>query len=82
VLGHTTIVDLMTKLLDSDQPDAIGIAFGSPRDLQADLGFEFRLSRINDSVGYASAVADAYSVYNVRLDVRPIKIQQPFYQYK
>lgn len=82
VLGHTTIVDLMTKLLDSDQPDAIGIAFGSPRDLQADLGFEFRLSRINDSVGFASAVADAYSVYNVRLDVRPIKIQQPFYQYK
>ena len=82
VLGHTTIVDLMTKLLDSDQPDATGIAFGSPRDLQADLGFEFRLSRINDSVGYASAVADAYSVYNVRLDVKPIKITQPFYQYR
>jgi cyanophycinase len=82
ILGHTTIVDLMTKLLDSDQPNAIGIAFGSPRDLQADLGFEFKLSRINDSAGYASAVADAYSVYNVRLDVRPIKIQQPFYQYK
>ena len=72
----------MTKLLDSDQPDAIGIAFGSPRDLQADLGFEFKLSRISDSVGYASAVADAYSVYDVRLDVKPIKIQQPFYQYK
>lgn len=82
VLGHTTIVDLMTKLIDSDQPDAIGIAFGSPRDLQADLGFEFRLSRISDSVGYASAIADAYAVYNIRLDVRPIKIQQPFYQYK
>lgn len=82
ILGHTTIVDLMTKLIDSDQPDAIGIAFGSPRDLQADLGFEFRLSRISDSVGYASAVADAYSVYDIRLDIRPIKIQQPFYQYK
>jgi cyanophycinase len=82
VLGHTTIVDLMTKLIDSDQPDAIGIAFGSPRDLQADLGFEFKLSRINDSVGYASTVADAYSVYDIRLDVKPIKIQQPFYQYR
>ena len=82
VLGHTTIVDLMTKLADSDQPDAIGIAFGSPRDLQADLGFEFRLSRVAESVGYASSVADAYSVYNIRLDIRPIKIQQPFYQYK
>jgi cyanophycinase len=82
VLGHTTIVDLMTKLADSDQSDAIGIAFGSPRDLQADLGFEFRLSRIGDSVGYASTVADAYSVFNLRLDVKPIKIQQPFYQYR
>ena len=82
VLGHTTIVDLMTKLIDSDQPDAIGIAFGSPRDLQADLGFEFKLSRISDSVGYASTVADAYSVYDIRLDVKPIKIEQPFYQYK
>jgi cyanophycinase len=82
VLGHTTIVDLMTKLIDSDQPDATGIAFGSPRDLQADLGFEFRLSRVGESVGYASAIADAYSVYNIRLDVKPIKIQQPFYQYR
>jgi len=82
VLGHTTIVDLMTKLADSDQPDAIGIAFGSPRDLQADLGFEFRLSRVPESVGYASTVADAYSIYNIRLDIRPIKITQPFYQYK
>jgi len=82
ILGHTAIVELMTKLIDSDQPDAIGIAFGSPRDLQPELGFEFRLSRIGDSVGYASAIADAYSVYNIRLDVKPIKIQQPFYQYK
>lgn len=82
ILGHTAIVELMTKLIDSDQPDAIGIAFGSPRDLQPELGFEFRLSRIGDSVGYASAIADAYSVYNIRLDVKPIKIQQPLYQYK
>ena len=27
----------MTKLIDSDQPDAIGIAFGSPRELQANF---------------------------------------------
>ena len=30
----------------------------------------------------ASAVSDAYSIYAVRLDVKPIKIQQPFYTYK
>ncbi len=82
ILGHTAVVDLMTKLIDSDQTDAIGIAFGSPRDLQPDLGFEFRFSRVKDSVGYASAIYDAYSVYKLRMDVRPITIRQPFYDYK
>lgn len=82
ILGHSAVVDLMTKLIDSDQTDAIGIAFGSPRDLQADLGFEFRFSRTKESVGYASAIYDAYSVYKLRMDVRPITIRQPFYDYK
>ena len=82
ILGHTAVVDLMTKLIDSDQTDAIGIAFGSPRDLQADLGFEFRFSRTKESIGYASAIYDAYSVYKLRMDVRPITIRQPFYDYK
>ena len=82
ILGHTTVVDMMTKLIDSDQIDAVGVAFGSPRDLQPDLGFEFRLSRVPESVGYASTIADAYSVYNIRLDVLPIQIRQPLYQYQ
>ncbi len=82
ILGHTAVVDLMQKLVDSDQTEAIGIAFGSPRDLQPDLGFEFRFSRTPQSVGYASAIYDAYSAYYLRLDVRPITIKQPFYEYK
>jgi cyanophycinase len=82
VLGHTAVVDLMTKLVDSDQQEAIGIAFGSPRDLQPDLGFEFKLSRTKESVGYASAIYDAYSAYYLRMDVKPITIKQPFYEYR
>lgn len=82
ILGNTTVVDLMGKLIDSDQPEAIGITLGSPRDVQPDLGFEFRFSRAKDSVGYASSLSDAYSVYNLRLDIRPIQIRQPLYQYK
>ncbi|MFP5390478.1 MAG: cyanophycinase [Gammaproteobacteria bacterium] len=82
ILGHTAVADLMTKLVDSDQSEAIGIAFGSPRDLQPDLGFEFRFSRTKDTVGYASAIYDAYSAYYMRLDVRPITIKQPFYEYR
>jgi cyanophycinase len=82
ILGNSTVVDLMGKLIDSDQPEAIGLTLGSPQGVQPDLGFEFRLSRTGDSVGYQSASTEAYSVYNMRLDIRPILIRRPLYQYK
>jgi cyanophycinase len=37
---------------------------------------------VADSVGYSSASTDAYSIYNLRLDIRPILIRRPIYQYK
>ena len=61
---------------------AIGITLGSPSGVQPDLGFEFRFTRAADSVGYQSASTDACSIYNVRLDIRPILIRRPLYQYK
>ncbi|WP_426115047.1 cyanophycinase [Massilia sp. PWRC2] len=82
ILGNSTVVDLMGKLIDSDQPEAIGLTLGSPRSLQPDLGFEFRFSRVGDSIGYMSAASEAYSIYNVRMDIRPIQIRLPLYQYK
>jgi cyanophycinase len=82
ILGNSTVVDLMSKLIDSDQPDAIGITLGSPNGVQPDLGFEFRFTRTDDSVGYQSSSLESYSIYNVRLDIRPILIRRPLYQYK
>ena len=82
ILGNSTVVDLMGKLIDSDQPEAIGLTLGSPRSVQPDLGFEFRFSRVGDSIGYMSAASEAYSIYNVRMDIRPIQIRLPLYQYK
>ena len=82
ILGHTAVVDMMQKLVDSDQTEAVGIAFGSPRDLQPELGFEFRFTRTKDTIGYASAIYDAYSAYYMRMDVKPINIKQPFYEYR
>ncbi|HEX8788142.1 MAG TPA: cyanophycinase, partial [Telluria sp.] len=82
ILGNSTVVDLMSKLIDSDQPEAIGIALGSPNGVQPDLGFEFRFTRTAGSVGYGSASTDAYSILNLRLDIRPILIRRPLYQYK
>ena len=82
ILGNSTVVDLMAKLIDSDQPEAIGLSLDSPNGVQPDLGFEFRLSRTNDSVGYQSAFTEQYSVYNMRLDIRPIVVPQPLYRYR
>jgi cyanophycinase len=82
ILGNSTVVDLMSKLIDSDQSDAIGITLGSPNGVQPDLGFEFRFTRTDESVGYQSSSMESYSIYNVRLDIRPILIRRPLYQYK
>jgi len=72
----------MAKLIDSDQLDAIGLSLDSPNGVQPDLGFEFRLTRTGDSVGYQSVLTEQYSVYNMRLDIRPIVVQRPLYQYR
>jgi cyanophycinase len=82
ILGNTAVVDLMSKLVDSDQTEAIGVAMGHQGESQPDLGFEFRFSRTRESVGYASATSEAYSVHKLRLDIRPIQLNQPLYQYK
>ena len=82
ILGNSTVVDLMGKLIDSDQTEAIGLTLDSANAVQPDLGFEFRFSRTGESVGYMSATTEAYSVYNVRLDIRPIVVRRPLYQYK
>jgi cyanophycinase len=82
ILGNSTVVDLMGKLIDSDQREAIGLTLDSANAVQPDLGFEFKFSRTGESVGYMSAATEAYSVYNVRLDIRPIVVRRPLYQYK
>jgi cyanophycinase len=82
ILGNTTVVDMMARLIDSDQTEAIGLSLDSPNGVQPEVGFEFKLTRTNDSVGYLSSLSEGYSVYNVRLDIRPIVVQRPLYQYK
>jgi cyanophycinase len=82
ILGNKAVLDLMGNLIDNAQQEAIGIAFGNPRDPYPDLGFEFRFSKTLNSAGYTSSEAEAYSVLKLRLDIRPIQLQQPLYRYK
>jgi len=82
ILGNNAVLDLMVNLIDNAQQEAIGIAFGNPRDFNPELGFEFRFSKTIDSVGYSSTEVEAYSVLKLRMDVRPIQLQQPLYRYR
>ncbi|WP_161783232.1 hypothetical protein [Massilia sp. BSC265] len=36
--------------------------------------------RVPETEGYVSNRAEADSVYRVRVDVRPVRVRQPFYQ--
>lgn len=82
ILGNTAVVDLMQDLIDSSQSQMTGIAFGAPDSEQPQLGFEFKFSKVVDSRGYFSSAngGEAYTVMNLRLDVRPIQITQPVYK--
>ncbi|WP_296952967.1 cyanophycinase [uncultured Massilia sp.] len=80
ILGNTTVVDLLQKLCDSDQQRATGIAFGGPGSGTPERGFEFQFSRTPESEGWESTVADTYSVYRMRMDVRPVRVKQPLYE--
>jgi cyanophycinase len=82
ILGNNAVLNLMGNLIDNAQQEAIGIAFGNPRDPYPEMGFEFRFSKTLNSVGYSSSEAEAYSVLKLRLDIRPIQLQQPLYRYK
>jgi cyanophycinase len=80
IAGNTAVADLIEKLVDSDQQTAIGIAVGSPREPDPELGFEFVFTRVPETAGYMATLSEAYSVHRVRLDVRPIRVRQPLYQ--
>lgn len=82
ILGINAVVDLMARLIDNSQQEALGLAFGSPADAEPDLGFEFKFSKTADSVGYQSSSADEYSIFKLRLDIRPVHMQVPLYEYK
>jgi cyanophycinase len=83
VLGNTTLVDVLTKLMDNKQSEAIGLAFdGFFAKTQAAQGFEFRFFRAKDSRGWRTEAfgGEDYTVSNIHLDIRPIDVVASFYK--
>jgi cyanophycinase len=84
ILGNTAVVDLMAKLMENRRDEAIGLAFDgtAARETANTNGFEFRFYRVPDSHGWVTGQfgGASYTVSNVRLDVRPVKMQGPLYK--
>lgn len=85
ILGDTAIVNAMGTLIDNRENEALGLAFaGLPAtdDPRPDLGFEFRLRRGPQSIGWYTGAfgGEDYTVVNLALDVTPVVITRPLYE--
>ncbi|WP_284615053.1 cyanophycinase [Aquabacterium humicola] len=85
MLGDTTIANAMAQLLDSPERELRGLAFDArppADDPQPALGFEFRLYKGADTLGWftGSFGGEDYTVANLYLDVLPVRVQQPLHR--
>jgi cyanophycinase len=79
ILGNTAVLDLLIKLADSDLQRAVGLAFEGPVSRAPERGFEFTFTRMPDTREYVTNREDAWSIYRIRMDVRPVRMHQPLY---
>ncbi len=83
ILGNTTMVDVLSRLLSRRRTEAIGLAFDSAVARQEPTqGFEFRFYRGEDSAGWFGDVLErtSFTISNIHLDVRPIEVSGPLYK--
>lgn len=84
MLGDNVVTTAMTQLIDGSFAEVRGIAF-HPRPAAGDplaaLGFEFVLRKGPGSLGWTTEAGggEDYSVRDLRLQVRPIRMAQPMY---
>jgi len=82
VLANTTLVDVMHRVIDHKDGQAIGLAFDGGAAAEGSTpGFEFRFYRGNDSLGWETDVHGTTdcTVQNIHLDIRPVTIHGPLY---
>ena len=89
ILGENTILRALTQLVDGPRDHVRGIAFDLENlpdapvaDPAPELGFEFMLRRDEHTHGWDNEGLDDndYSIFDARLDVRPVRLKTPFYQ--
>ncbi len=84
MLGDGVVVRAMTNLIDSPLAEVRGLAYAlsaGSAEPNHDLGFEFRFYKGADTRGWytSSLGGDSYSLANVYLDVRPVRVADPLF---
>lgn len=85
ILGENAIQRALAQLVDGNRDHVIGFAFSvltAKDDPAPNLGFEFLLRRDERTRAWESTGIDGkdYSVFDARLDVRPIRMSAPLYK--
>jgi cyanophycinase len=83
ILANTAVVEVMANLVDSASPETIGLAYSlAPEAKDPEKAFAFRFYKASDTIGYYTGAfgGEDYTVANVRLDVRPVRLKMPVYE--
>ena len=84
ILGDGCILGALVQLLDGPSAEVRGLAYRAnprPGDTAPDIGFEFRLYRGPELMGWRSAGvgSEDYTVLGARLDVVPVRVANPLF---
>ena len=81
ILGNSTLLDVMRRLMNNRQSQATGLAFdGSEAGQGAVPAFEFRLYRDSDTRAWPPGAGEDYTIANVHLDVRRVELERLLYK--
>lgn len=85
ILGNAAVADLLGRLIDNKESEATGLAFsGLDSKHEPSNGFEFKFYRGPDSKGWYTEEfgGEDYTVLDIHLDIRPIRINGPLYEHR
>ena len=81
ILGNSTLLDVMRRLMNNRQSQATGLAFdGSEAGLGPVPAYEFRLYRDTDTRAWPPGAGEDYTIANVHLDVRRVELARLLYK--
>lgn len=74
ILGNSTLLDVMRRLMNNRNSHAIGLAFDGTAAQKGPVpAYEFRLYRDRDTRAWPPGMGDEYTISNVHLDVRRVE---------